>query len=192
MAWLKRDYPRLPERMNYDQIDSEEKPMSRRLAGWIKVELKPESVLDIGCGPGTYVDSMRDLKINARGMDIDERVHGHEHLTFKSLLDITDESADVVICLEVAEHIEPALEDQVVDRVVSAVGKTLIWTAALPGQGGIGHINCRPKEFWAEKIAAAGLVRNLEREAALKEHMRYPGTMGWFLNNVLYFERPQT
>lgn len=192
MAWLKRDYPRLPERMNYMQIDSEEKPMSRRLAGWIKVELKPDSVLDIGCGPGTYVDSMRDLKINTRGMDIDERVHGHEHLTFKSLLDITDESADVVICLEVAEHIEPELEDQVVEKVVSAVGKTLIWTAALPGQGGIGHINCRPKEFWAEKITAAGLVRNLERESALREHMRHPKTMGWFLNNVLYFERPQS
>jgi glycosyltransferase involved in cell wall biosynthesis len=192
MAWLKRDYPRLPERMNYNQIDSEEKPMSRRLATWIRDELKPNTVLDIGCGPGTYVDSLRDLGVEARGIDIDERVHGHEHLTYMSLLDMTDESADVVVCLEVAEHIEPELEDDVVAKVAGAVKKTLIWTAAAVGQGGIGHINCKNKLEWADKLTAAGLVQNMEREEALKAHIRQGHHLGWFPNNLLYFERPES
>ena len=190
LDWLKKEYPRLPERMNYDQIDSEEKPMADRLATWIKSELNPESILDIGCGPGTYVRSFRSAGMAATGIDIDERVHGQEHLTFKSLLDIDTESAEVVICLEVAEHIESVLEDQVVERVASTVGKTLIWTAAAVGQGGIGHINCKNKQEWADKLTAAGLVRNTEREEALRTYIRQGYHLGWFPNNLLVFERP--
>jgi SAM-dependent methyltransferase len=190
LAWLKRDYPDLPERMNYDQIANEEKPMADRLAVWVKQQLDPANVLDIGCGPGTYVDSFRAQGIEATGLDIDERVHGREYLTYKSLLDITDESADVVVCLEVAEHIDPALEDQVVEKVAGAVGQTLIWTAAAPGQGGIGHINCKSKLDWADKLIAAGLVRNVERELALRDYIKQGYHLGWFPNNLLIFERP--
>jgi hypothetical protein len=146
--------------------------------------------LDIGCGPGTYVDSFRDAGIEAVGLDIDERVHGKEHLTYKSLLDIDTESAEVVICLEVAEHIEPELEDSVVERVAGAVGQTLIWTAAAVGQGGIGHINCKNKQEWADKLTAAGLVRNVEREIALRTYIKQGYHLGWFPNNLLVFEHP--
>jgi hypothetical protein len=91
--------------------------------------------------------------------------------------------------MEVAEHIEPALEDQVVAKVVSAVNKTLIWTAAAIGQGGIGHVNCKNKEDWSEKITKAGLVRNFQREKQLIDDMRNGYHMGWFTNNLLYFEK---
>ena len=105
---------------------------------------------------------------------------------------MTDESADVVVCLEVAEHIEPELEDQVVEKVAGAVKKTLIWTAAAVGQGGIGHINCKHNQEWADKLTAAGLVRNMEREEALRTHIRQGYHLGWFPNNLLYFERPES
>jgi SAM-dependent methyltransferase len=164
--------------------------MADRLAAWVKSELDPATILDIGCGPGTYVDSFRTQGLEAVGLDIDERVHGKEHLTFKSLLDIESESAEVVVCLEVAEHIDPALEDQVVAKVAGAVGKTLIWTAAAVGQGGIGHINCKNKQEWADKLAAAGLVRNVERETALRTYIKQGYHLGWFPNNLLVFERP--
>ena len=70
------------------------------------------------------------------------------------------------------------------------MGKTLIWTAAAVGQGGIGHINCKDKQEWADKITAAGLVRNHEKEAELVHYATQGYHMGWFRNNVLYFERP--
>jgi hypothetical protein len=186
---LRKEYPKHPERLNYNNMQSEEKPFADRLAAWVKQELNPSSLLDIGCGPGHFVDSFRDQGIDAKGMDIDDRVHGKEHLKYQSLLDITDENAEVVVCMEVAEHIEPALEDQVVAKVVSAVNKTLIWTAAAIGQGGIGHINCKNKEDWSEKITKAGLVRNFEREKQLIDDMRNGYHMGWFTNNLLYFEK---
>ena len=176
--------------MNYDNIHSEEWPWAKRLAEWIKSELKPVNVLDIGCGPGTYVQALRNINVETSGLDIDDRVHGKEHLKYQSLFDITDEKSDTVICMEVAEHIESEREDEVVEKVVSTVEKNLIWTAAAIGQGGIGHINCKNKEDWAEKITKAGLVRNLEKEKQLVEYARQGYHMGWFVNNILYFERP--
>ena len=190
LGWLKKTYPTFPERINFDAIADEEKPWANRLALWIKTELAPESALDIGCGPGIYVDSLQAIRVNAQGIDIDDRVHGKEHLKYQSLFDITDESAEVVICMEVAEHIDSVQEDLVVEKVVSTVGRTLIWTAAAVGQGGIGHINCKDKQDWADKITAAGLVRNREKESQLIEYARRGYHMGWFINNLLYFERP--
>jgi glycosyltransferase involved in cell wall biosynthesis len=189
LDWLKKDLPTHPERMNYDNIDSEEGPFARRLAEWIKREINPPSVLDIGCGPGTYVYALRNIGIDAKGLDIDERVYGKEHLKYQSLFDITDEKADTTICFEVAEHIEKEREDEVIKKIVSTVEKTLIFTAAAIGQGGIGHINCKNKEDWAEKITKAGLVRNYEKENQLIEFVQQGYHMGWFRNNVLYFQK---
>ena len=77
----------------------------------------------------------------------------------------------------------------VVAKVVSTVGKTLIWTAAAIGQGGIGHINCKNKNDWAEKLTSAGLVRNTTKEQQLIADMKKGIHMGWFTNNLLYYER---
>jgi glycosyltransferase involved in cell wall biosynthesis len=189
LDWLKKEYPKHPERLNYNHMQAEEKPFANRLAAWVKQKLNPSSLLDIGCGPGHFVDSFRDCGIDAKGIDVDDRVHGKEHLTYQSLFDITNESADVVVCMEVAEHIEQALEDEVVAKVVSTVGKTLIWTAAAIGQGGIGHINCKNKNDWAEKLTNAGLVRNTTKEQQLITDMKKGIHMGWFTNNLLYYER---
>jgi glycosyltransferase involved in cell wall biosynthesis len=190
LDWLKKEYPKHSERLNFSHMQVEEKPFANRLAAWIKEELNPTTLLDIGCGPGHFVDSSRDQGIDAKGIDIDDRVHGKEYLTYQSLFDITTENADVVICMEVAEHIEEEREDEVVTKVVSTVNHTLIWTAAAIGQGGIGHINCKNKNDWAEKLTKAGLIRNTEKEQQLIVDMKKGYHMGWFTNNLLYFEKP--
>lgn len=189
LDWLRRPVPQHAERLNYDFMQAEEKPFADRLATWIKRELNPASLLDIGCGPGHFVNSFRMEGIDARGIDIDDRVHGKPYLAYKSLFDIDEESADTVICLEVAEHIEESEAQKVVEKVAQTVKDTLIWTAAAPGQGGIGHINCQPKEYWAELLGRQGLVRNYGREEQLRADMLKGVHMGWFVNNVLYFEK---
>ena len=75
-------------------------------------------------------------------------------------------------------------------KVAGAVGRTLIWTAAAVGQGGIGHINCKHKQEWADKLTAAGLVRNTDKETALRTYIKQGYHLGWFSNNLLVFDRP--
>ncbi len=190
LAWLKRTIPHHPERINYDQIADEEAAPAERLAKWISSALPPGSVLDIGCGPGTYVDALRTFGISARGVDIDDRVKGKEHLMYQSLFDLDDtDKADTVICLEVAEHIDESFADLVAYQVARCAKKTLIWTAAQPGQGGIGHINCQPREYWDKRLTEQGLVRNIELETRMLEFIVQGPHMGWFRNNVMLFER---
>lgn len=181
---------REPSEINYTYLDTEEKPFAKRLTTWISKHLKPNRVLDLGCGPGTYVDCFTDLDVACTGCDIDERVKGKENLKCKSLFDV-DETADVVLCLEVAEHIDSNENQRIVDSVYSALdcGGTLIWTAAKPGQGGVGHINCQEKEYWAELFETSGLIRDFELEEQLIFDMKQGYHMGWFVQNLLIYKK---
>jgi len=175
--------------LDYNVIEMEEMPFAQRLAYWIVNAIAPVDVLDIGCGPGMHVNALRAWNIPARGIDTDPRVAGHRYLQQMSVFE-NELGADLVLCLEVAEHIEPEKEGEVVRKVVEATKKTLIWSAAAVGQGGVGHINCKDREEWAKKLEAAGLVRNHFKERELLTYIMRGYHMGWFANNMLYFERP--
>jgi glycosyltransferase involved in cell wall biosynthesis len=181
-------YPALEVKMDYDLMWQEEKPCTDRLAIWIKNNISPEKVVDIGCGPGMLVYSLREVGIDAFGYDVDERINNKEYLKQVSLFDLND-PADVVTCMEVAEHIENGLSDNVVDSVIRNIkpGGILIWTAAIPGQGGVGHINCQEKEYWQEKFERKNMIRNSEMEKELIEYTLNGTYMGWFVNNVMIF-----
>jgi glycosyltransferase involved in cell wall biosynthesis/2-polyprenyl-3-methyl-5-hydroxy-6-metoxy-1,4-benzoquinol methylase len=172
--------------IDYNQIESEEKPFADRLATWIKENINPKKVVDIGCGPGTYVYSLRDNDVNAYGYDIDDRIDGKDYLKKLSLFEVNDKS-DVVICLEVAEHIETSLSDSIVDSIIRNVNDDgmIIWTAAIPGQGGVGHINCQTKEYWEDKFISRGFYRDCTIENNLLEYIRSGPHMGWFLQNLM-------
>lgn len=178
------------ERINYDLLHAEELPFAERLAQWIKNELNPESVLDVGCGPGTYVDCLNALNVSCIGYDVDSRIDGKPNVKCKSLFDV-NEQANIVLCMEVAEHIDEEKNDDIVQSIYKAIAENghLIWTAAKPGQGGVGHINCQTKEYWEEKFTAVGLKRNIAMEEKLVADMQQGYHMGWFVQNLLFLDK---
>jgi 2-polyprenyl-3-methyl-5-hydroxy-6-metoxy-1,4-benzoquinol methylase len=176
--------------ISYQQIECEEGPFAKRLADWISCSLEPLTVLDVGCGPGTYVRALREMSVDAMGIDTDKRVTGQKYLLQQSLFD-TKLQAELVLCLEVAEHIDEDKSDDVVKSIVGTVepGGMLIWSAAHPGQGGTGHINCQPKAYWDAKFKEAGLERNETMEARLLDHIKAGYHMGWFLQNAMLYKK---
>ena len=60
-------------------------------------------------------------------------------------------------------------------------------TAALPGQGGIGHVNCQPPEFWIQTIEARGFRYRDDLTQLFKALGR--AETGYFDGNGLVFER---
>jgi 2-polyprenyl-3-methyl-5-hydroxy-6-metoxy-1,4-benzoquinol methylase len=178
--------------INYYQIECEEGPFAKRLAEWIVCSLEPLTVLDVGCGPGTYVRMLREVGVDAIGIDIDKRVEGQNHLLQQSLFD-TKLQAELVLCLEVAEHIDEARADAVVKSIVGTVepGGMLIWSAAHPGQGGTGHINCQPKFYWDVKLKEAGLERDENIESKLLDYVKAGYHMGWFYQNAMVYKKPK-
>jgi uncharacterized UPF0146 family protein len=180
------------EALDFDLMWKEEKPFAERLAQWIDKELSPEKIIDIGCGPGMYVRSLRELGLDAYGYDIDPRVNGKEEegihrIDMFSLYD----PADVVMCIEVAEHIPVTKEREVIESVArnTLVGGTLIWSAAHPGQGGVGHVNCQIKEYWECRLIELGMRRDFRRENDMLSWIKSGYHMGWFVQNAMVFVR---
>ena len=181
-----------PAQISYERIEAEEGPFAERLAQWIAETLAPQAALDIGCGPGTYVRALRRHGIAAEGIDADPRVEGVEHVHQWSLLDDPGLESELVLCLEVAEHIEPALGPAVAAAVAAAVlpGGMLIWTAAAPGQGGSGHINCQPRDHWLALLEGQGMVHSPAAEDSLRGFALNGYHLGWFPQNLIVLRRP--
>ena len=65
--------------------------------------------------------------------------------------------ADLVLCLEVAEHLSAAAADTLVDNLVH-LGDKIIFSAAVPNQGGQFHVNEQAADYWIAKFRARGFV----------------------------------
>lgn len=177
--------------IDYSFLDQEEKPFAQRLVPYLVDTFKPDTVLDLGCGPGTYVNVFNELGVDCIGYDTDVRVEGMPNIYCKSLHE-AEEKADLVLCMEVAEHIDSSQNESIVQVMNDCLnpGGVLIWTAAKPGQGGVGHINCQEKTYWEKLLNATGLVRDTVEEQKTIEYIRNGYHMGWFLQNLMVYRKP--
>lgn len=185
-------YPGLPEKIDYDQVYNEEKPFADRLAQWVKMYLNPKEALDLGCGPGIHTYALNENEVPCIGIDIDERVDEKNYLRQESLLDLNGKyTADLVICFEVAEHIDPTYNDEIVNQIYQSMksGSVLMFTAAQPGQGGVGHINNRHKSYWKNKFEQIGLIYDEQIVKDCVDFCKQGYHMGWFINNLLCFKK---
>jgi hypothetical protein len=64
---------------------------------------------------------------------------------------------DLALSLEVAEHLSPSSADTLVASLVAAA-PAVVFSAAIPRQGGTGHINEQWPEYWASKFKAHAYV----------------------------------
>ena len=153
-------------------------------------------ILDVGCGPGIYVNALQKMGFPADGIDPDPKspyekidVFSDNFLSFLASRCFPENSFpyDICLCLEVAEHLPADKADLFTQRLVQ-VAPTIIFSAAMPGQGGHGHINCQPKEYWEEKFARLNYVQDFSATDRLVRHMLNGYHMGWFVNNVQIFK----
>lgn len=125
--------------------------------------VNPQSVLDIGCGNGSWLKVCKNLGIKEIfGVDgiqvpISELlIREHEFLKYdltKKL--ILERKFDIVISLEVAEHLPEASADIFIDTLVSH-SDVVLFSAAIPGQGGQYHLNEQWPNYWHEKFKTKG------------------------------------
>jgi glycosyltransferase involved in cell wall biosynthesis len=186
-----RYYPGREDKIDYEFLAKEEKPFADRLAIWLRDYYEPRNAVDLGCGPGIYTDALNLAGVPCEGIDIDARVG--KHLVCDDLLNLRQSyQKDLAICLEVAEHIDPQYSEDLVKNVCNTIksGGALVWTAARPGQGGVGHINCRPKEYWEKKFVDAGLIVDREAIADSIAYCQRGYHMGWYTLDLICFRKP--
>lgn len=127
--------------------------------------LRPQSILDVGCGLGAWVRAALDTGIDdVIGLDgglIDEHqllipARNFRPLSLNQPFNL-GRKFDLVLCLEVAEHLPAADAQGLVSSLVSHAD-TIYFSAACPGQVGQGHVNCQWPSYWQKLFNAEGYV----------------------------------
>ncbi len=129
--------------------------------------LSPKSVVDIGCGTGTFLNVFKSLGVtDILGIDgawvnknlLYENITPGEFLEYDLESKITlNKKYDLVLSLEVAEHLSYKSANLFVKSLVNA-GKMIVFSAAIPYQGGQNHINEQWLTYWEEKFAKHNYV----------------------------------
>lgn len=133
----------------------------------------PSSVIDIGCGEGGWLAAWIGLGVtDITGVDGAHIEPGRlrigraqfiasdlsalsNHTATRSLRARLAPGYDLAMCLEVAEHLPEGAARPLVELLCS-LAPVVLFSAAIPGQGGEHHVNERLQSYWAEHFAASG------------------------------------
>jgi len=153
----------------------------------------PKAMLDLGCGDGHLCWLAAQLGVLSVGVDIalphdssgDNFVLRRRDL--RCPLSLSREF-DLVISWEMGEHLPEDAADVYVESIARHVGKHLVFTAAAPDQGGEGHLNCQPQEWWRKKLRARGLLYLPAETERLRDTWAWAtGPCFWYVQNVQVF-----
>ena len=153
-------------------------------------------LLDVGCGSGAYAAEFNKAGINCmacehspsgRKMAIQQEVDCRNFdLNLTPPADIS-ESFDIAYSFEVAEHLPEPLGQKLV-RFLAKKAPVVVFTAAQPGQKGMGHVNCQPKKYWVQAFNENGLRLNFERTETMIHIFKEKEVVYWLVNNLMVFE----
>lgn len=123
------------------------------------IKTKPTSIVDFGCGVGSWLAAAKELGFNrVKGFDgnyvskdlllINENEFFDLDLSKTESYVFPNETFDLAISLEVAEHLPINSAQNFVDTLCQH-SNLVLFSAAIPYQGGHGHINENWLEYWS-------------------------------------------
>jgi cyclopropane fatty-acyl-phospholipid synthase-like methyltransferase len=182
----------------YEGVDQEARRSAGPIADTIVRELRPAHVLDVGCGTGALLAALRERGVRGTGLEYSDA--GLEYCRNRQLdvqrFDLEanvapsiDERCDVVVSMEVAEHLPERLADRFVDLIAKRTPTAVVFTAAIPGQGGVDHVNEQPHGYWIEKFAARGFRHDRATSQRWQEDWKESDVAWFYHSNLMLFRR---
>ena len=150
--------------------------------------LHPKTVLDLGCGTGQSLNYLMSKGIDVVGIEGSQTaIELAQHPERIRQADLRKplslgRTFDLVWCYEVVEHIHAKYVDNLL-RTFSAHGDTIVLSAAPPGQGGEGHFNEQPPQYWIEEFGRFGYAL----DEGITQQLR--DVNSGFCANMLVFRR---
>src|SRR5262245_20958009 len=147
----------------FDQHQEGSRRSARIIVPLIMELIGPKSVVDVGCGLGTWLSVFRHHGVERiLGIDGDyvnrQRLEIAQHEFFvRDLSSPTpiDRGFDLAVSLEVAEHLPERSADSFVDFLTS-LAPVVLFSAAVPCQGGTNHLNEQWPDYWAARFESRG------------------------------------
>jgi SAM-dependent methyltransferase len=153
--------------------------------------LAPRSVIDVGCGQGTWLAVFREHGVaDVCGVDGDYIDRQRLEIPAECFLarDLSQplrlpRRFDLAISLEVAEHLPPESADVFVESLVR-LSPVVLFSAAAPYQGGTQHLNEQWPAYWAKQFAAHDFlpVDCLRRTLWARDDVEW-----WYAQNTLLY-----
>lgn len=150
--------------MLYSHIFEEEDFDSpRAVIPFILESLPVQSVIDIGCGLGTWLKVFRENGVeDITGVEAKTTIDNYRAQYDFEVIDHDLSSAfsrsrqyDLALCLEVAEHLSPNSARTLV-RSLTTLSDYILFSAAIPGQGGQNHLNEQWPTYWQKYFSEYG------------------------------------
>jgi SAM-dependent methyltransferase len=158
----------------------------------------PTSAVDFGCGTGHWLAGLKRLvpDIDVLGLNTSARSEAgrclpDEEFSFADLTASIDlgRKFDLSICMEVVEHLPSSAANTIVESITRH-SDVVLFSAAIPGQGGLDHVNEQWPAYWIERFRA--------RDFACFDRIRplvwqNDGISTWYRQNIMLFMRaPRT
>jgi len=164
---------------------------ARSILGQLVGYLSPSSILDVGCGQGTWLRAAHELGIrDLHGFDgtyVDTRalLIDPSHFTATDLRGefSTSRRFDLTVSVEVAEHL-PITRAESFVRDLCRTSDVVLFSAATPYQGGEDHLNEQWPEYWGILFRRHGYrCFDLFRS----EFWAGPEVESWYAQNAFLF-----
>jgi hypothetical protein len=158
--------------------------------------LRPPQVVDVSCGLGAWLSVFREvgvrdcLGIDTPSLDRTELAIPAEQFLPKDLSQLLTvaKTFDLALCLEVAEHLPESCADQLVASLVR-LAPVVLFSAAVPFQGGYHHINEQWPEYWADRFRTHNYWAI---DCFRAQFWRDERVMWWYAQNLLLYARADT
>jgi SAM-dependent methyltransferase len=176
----------------YHFLDSFALKSAQRIVPILTAALPIRSVVDFGCGQCAWLSVWQQTGAAVTGVDgpyVDRRHLAIDPDDFQAAdlaqpIDL-HQQFDLVQSLEVAEHLPASRAEGFIDALV-AHGSCILFSAAVPGQGGENHINERPLGYWRMLFRARGYVAiDYLRPLVCGD----ANIMPWYRYNILLYVR---
>ncbi|MEG4391938.1 glycosyltransferase [Microcoleus sp. BROC3] len=155
----------------------------------------PKSVVDVGCGTGSWLAAFHKLGIadclGINGDYVDRTLLEIPLNQFKSY-DLkqplqVERKFDLAISLEVAEHLPSTCAENFVNSLTK-LAPVILFSAAIPFQGGVEHVNEQWPQYWAYYFQQNGFaVIDCLRKKIWNNEKVEP----WYAQNILIFVKQE-
>lgn len=152
--------------------------------------LKPANVIDVGCGTGEWLKEFASYGVDITGVDGDYvpkqylKIPREKFIVHNLNLPFAEKKKfDLALSLEVAEHLAAERAETFIDDLI-ALAPVILFSAAVPGQGGYWHINEQWPSYWSDLFAKRGYaaVDALRKLIWDNENIEW-----WYRQNLLIF-----
>jgi len=176
------------------------------------------SVLDMGCGQGSFTDYAIRMGLKAKGYDFSKWAVDHAHHYAKGHIfqnDVTqgipedDNSFDMIFCSDMVEHIKKSLEPKVISEFYRVSRKWVflqfpivtnpqdVFDAETHGKDHhnyahfmiAGHLNMEQRSWWDELFKKQGFIIRDDLVTSFRANTPREVLMNWY--NIIILEKPE-